>query len=227
MTSFLSWVWAQAYKVYIWFGDGFHSLYTAALNAWEWAYDLANEAYVKARQYAYELFQLAGTVAGITVEWVLQKIRDARDGLIEDILAIYDWVQYQIDNLRNIYVDFVTGLVNGVKGLIVAARDFTRTLVTNALNYLRDWVNTLFGWVLNLKDRIIQLLSLLTTQRINAIIAFLTNWLNTVITFFQNPLGFILDVIQAVFVSFLCYVLAWSLGTTKYELPKQAPWKVK
>lgn len=225
MTSFLSWIYAQAAKIYDWFGSGYNTFRNAAANAWNWAVTKSNEALNAAKQYAYQLFQLVGNVAGLTVDWVLRQIQNVRNGLLEDIAGLFDWAEYQIELMRGYAQTIVNNVINGVYAYITSVSDWLQSIIQSGMDWVVDWVSNGFGWALSIRDRLLQILSVINIDTLQLLINFAHSWLQTIILFFQNPLGFIFDVIQEKFVSFLCYVLAWSLGTTKYDLPSAPPWK--
>ena len=225
MTAFIAWVYAQANKVYQWFGNSFNTLYNGALNAWKWAVEQSKNAYSQAIAYAFNLFKQVGQVAGLTVDWVLGQIQQAIKGISEDVLGLFNWVEYKFSQVSAIASSVIGGFINNVYAYIESTKQWVITLFDNSIAYAQQFINDALGWLLSIRDKLFQVLTLLTPERIQALLSFLTTWLNAVVLFFQNPLIFILDVIREKFISFVCYVIAWGLGTTKYDLPNEAPWK--
>lgn len=225
MVEFLSWLWAQAGKVFYWFGDNFYYLLNFIFSLPGLIVATANNLIQSALanvqgllNYLYTLviaaYQLASSVVSGIVDYVNRKIQET---------LVF------IQGLKQSILDVVTGWIavvrTGINQFVLIVRDGLLAIIQGISGELRNWVTFSFGWIINLRDRILSLLSLLTPQRINAIINFVTTWLQTVIAFFTNPLIFILDIIQPKIISFVCYVIAWGLGTTKYELPKSQSWK--
>jgi len=225
MTSFLSWVYNQAAKVYDWFGNSYNTLRNAAANAWNWAVTQANNAYNNAISYAYDLFKSIGNAASLTASWVLSQISNAVDSVSEDIAGLFDWVSYQISLVNSAASRLIYDLLNGVYASIDNIQAGIIGLVDRSIQYVYDWVTSGFGWILDIRDRLLSLLSVFDPSNISLLLNFLSTWLNTIVEFFHDPLGFILGVIQPKIISFLCYVIAWAMGTTLYDLPTSPTWK--
>ena len=225
MTTFLAWLYTAASKVYQFFGSAYTSLYNGAANAWNWAVKQAADALNAAKTYAYQLFQSASAVAGITVSWVVQQIQSAINGIREDVIGLFDWVEYRFSTLNAYIGQVIQGWVSNILTFVNDVRNEFNGIVGGITSYLLSWIQSAYGWVIELKEKLLSFLSLLTVDTINELIALLFTWKNTALIFFQNPVVFILDLIQDKVLDFLSYVLAWSLGTTKYDLPKSAPWR--
>ncbi len=225
MTAFIAWVFAQANKVYLWFGSAFWELYNAVSNAYNWAVHFAGNALNSAINYAYNLFlNVRNDVRGL-FDWVISQITRIRNDLADDFNSLTDWVRFQLTNISGIVSPLISNglqsLYNFIDGIPLSIRNFIQNIVAD----IKSFINTSFGWILNIRERVFSLLDLLTPDRINSLLAFLQNWLNTIVLFFQNPLIFIFDLIREQFIPFVCFVLAWSLGTIKYDLPKSPPWR--
>lgn len=225
MLEFLAWIWSQAGKVYYWFGENFYWLlnfiFSIPFLIASTANTLIQSALANLRgllDYIYGLALAAYNVAisygNAIYQYINQRIQEAINFLQGVRQSIIDYVNNLIVTVRN-----------GISSFVLTVRDNVILFLTGLLNELRTWVTNSFAWVLAIRDRILNLLALLTPQRITAIISFVTTWLQAVIAFFTNPLVFIFDIIQEKFISFLCYVIAWSLGTVKYDLPKKQAWK--
>lgn len=225
MTAFLAWLYTQYNKAYDWFGSGYWTLKNAAANAWNWAVDQARAALSASITYAYNLFNSAAANLVLWVNWLSQKIASVRDGLVEDILALFEWVEYKLSSIDAIIRQAVENAISISVGFISGILDDLRSAIQAGINWVVGWVTDTFSWMLSLRDRLINLVTALPASKLGLLLEFIGKWSNAVITFFTNPLVFILDVIQETFLSFLGYILAWSLGTTKYDLPKSPPWK--
>lgn len=225
MTAFLSWVFAQANKVYDWFGNTYYAAKNAVENAWNWAVSQANAALSAARTYAYNLLQQAQ--GGITnaIGWLQSQIASIRAGIYEDITALTDWVNWKVSQIGSFASDVFWDAINAANSFIVSIRDEISAWVRGSVQSIYDFIGQSFGWVVDLRDNIIRLLAVLTPNLLQSILNFFTSGINTVLTFIANPLDFILDIITPKFISFLCFVLAWALGTTINELPNKPTWK--
>jgi hypothetical protein len=225
MTIFLAWVYAQSPKVYSWLGNSFNTLYNGALNAWNWAFNQASNAYNNAVNYAYNAAQNVRAVLMGYVDWLSDRIIDLRNNVIEDLLSLSGWVEWKLGQLPYLINSAINVVWSWIDNAVDAVRNDLNWLIDNSINYVLAWVSNNFSWVFAFKDFVNNILSMLTTDNINALLNMLNQWRTTGLLFFNNPLGFILDIIQAQVLGFLSYVIAWALGTTKYELPNTPPWK--
>lgn len=225
MTAFLSWVFAQAAKVYDWFGNTYYTLKNAAVNAWDWAVSKAQDAYNDAVAYIIGIKQNIYSTIQSNLDWLVSKINDLRSGVIDDLLALYDWLDVKFGQVKGLVTEYVNDALSSLDGLLTSIQNTINALLTNGLNWLWQKVTDTYNWVLVIKSQVLNLLTVVNPAKLQALYLFINTWLNTLTLFFSNPLIFVLDLMQAKFTSFLCYVLAWSLGTTKYELPSKAPWK--
>src|SRR3990172_2243512 len=133
MTAFLAWIYNQAAKVYDWFGSSYSSLRNAASNAWSWAVGQANRAYTDAVNFAIRLFNSVEYAVGITTSWVSEQIRLARNGLLEDIAGLFDWVQYQITQVLNLASQIGVSVWDTVYGLYNQSVDFASALIDQGI----------------------------------------------------------------------------------------------
>jgi hypothetical protein len=226
MTAFLSWIYSQAVKVYDWFGAGYYALRNAASSAWEWAVSQAAVAYNAARNYAYQLMLGLDVGIGLFKDYLLSQLRDVRDGLLEDVRGLFEWVEYKLGSLQDLIQSVVNTSMEGFWNVVDDVRNFATLSIDNAVGYLQTWVDGLVGWVLNIRRSLFDLVSLFNPSRIQEFLILLDQWKRTALVFFDDPLGFIFDVMQEKFLSFLDYVLGWALGTTIYDLPSGKSWKV-
>lgn len=225
MTTFLNWVFAQANKVYDWFGSAYYTLKNAAANAWNWAVDRAREAYQNAINWSYnQLLSVKTTLTG-SIAWLQQTVYTIRDGLMDDLSSFIDWVTWKFNTLGDYASSLVNQALSGITSTINWLTNNVQVLIDNAVNWVWSRVMEALDWVISLRDRLLNLVTVFTTDRLSALLAFLSTGLNTITTFFANPVVFILDVIQEHVLGFLAYVIAWSLGSTKTDLPNDRPWR--
>ncbi len=227
MTTFLSWVYAQAGKVYDWFGNAYYAAKNAVENAWNWAVTQAQNALSAARSYAYDLLRQAQGGITSAINWLQSQVADIRNGIYEDITALQDWVEWKLSQVGNFAVDTFWSAINSVRDFAVSIQSGITWLVQSSVNAVYDFIANSFGWLLSFRDSIINLLNIFTPSFVQSILNFFSSGLNTVLSFIANPLDFIFDIITPKFISFLCYVLAWSLGTTTQDLPSTPTWKGK
>lgn len=225
MTAFLSWVYSQATKVYDWFGSAYYSAKNAVVNAWNWAVQEAAKALSAARSYAYDLIRQVQGGINSSINWLQSQISELRSGLIEDMTALSDWVEWKISQIGDFTADVFWSAIDDIRSIVYAIRDRATYLVDSAIATVYDFINNSFAWILSLRDDLTRLLSVFSPNLIQSILSFFGGQLNTVLSFIDNPLDFILDIISPKFISFLCYVLAWALGTTASELPHTPTWK--
>lgn len=225
MTAFLSWVYSQAQKIYDWFGSAYYTLKNAAANAWNWAAARAAEALAAARSYAYNLLAQAQASISSSINWLKVYVANIRTGIYEEIRSLTDWVEWKLSQVGTFAVDVFWSAVDNALSFIQSVRDDLTNLISSSIQWVFDKVSNTYSWLIGLRDKLIGLVSFFTTDRLNSLLGFFTNGLSALTTFIQNPLVFILDVIRDKFISFLCYVLAHALGTTKYDLPNQPTWK--
>jgi len=225
MTLFLAWIYAQAAKAYTWFGNSFNTFLNAVSNAWNWAVTQANNAYVNAVNYAYN--QVVAAKANLIgyVDWLSNRITTLKQNVSDDLLGLSNWIEWKISQIQSRIDSIVSVSLTEIFSIVDTSRNWLIAFIGGQIGWVVDWVSNNFGWVLNIRSAVISLLSMLTTDNVNRILNFLNAWLNTITLFFQNPLVFILDLIQPMVLAFLSYVLAFALGTTKYELPNIPPWR--
>jgi phage-related protein len=225
MTTFLAWIYAQAYKFYDWFGSSYDTLKNAAANAWNWAVTKANEAYNNARSYAYNLLNSYKVTVNNSINWLEDWIADVYDGLREDITGLFDWVEYKFSQVKDFAVDAFWDAIDAVKQTINNVKNNLTSIINNGLDLVRAWVTNAYGWLLTLRDSITKLIQTFTPAKISELFAMLDASKKQALLFFDNPVIFIFDLIQDKILDFLDYVIAWGLGTVKYDLPTERPWR--
>ena len=225
MAQFIAWIYAQASKVYMWFGAAFTALYNGAAHAWDWAVGKAMEAYNSAVSFALSIKTSIISTLTVYVDWLKARIDDLRQGVIEDITALIDWVEYRISTIGDFAGSVITNTINAVYEFVDGVKNTIIDIINNSIDWVWDRVIGAYGWLLSIRDDLLRLISVFNPQTVTALLSLLGSWMQTVMLFFNNPLGFIFDVTREKFISFVCYIFAWGLGTTKYELPKNPPWK--
>lgn len=225
MTAFLSWVYAQATKVYDWFGSSYQSLRNAAAHAWDWAVSQAQAAFNAAVNYAYEILQQVRGGITASIDWIVQQIQNVRDNLIEDITGLFDWVEYKLSSIRDIIWSVIQTVIDDIGTWVNDARDLAVSLFENVVAWVQSYVWDAFGWVENIRDRLFEILSIFDPDNFRALLVTIEKIKSDLLLFLDNPVVFIFDILWEKFLAFLSFVLAHALGTTKYELPNTPPWK--
>lgn len=225
MQSFLSWVYNQAEKVYDWFGDGYYWLRDAAASALDWAVDEASKALSAAQSYAYNLINNIVDDFWNAIDWLTSKFDDLRQGVIDDISSVTDWVTDKMERIGDFTIDLFWSTIDNISRMISDVDSTIRLLIDDTINYIFGWVSDTYDWILNIRDYLFTLIDTFTSSLLSAIIHFFNHQLMKLTDFIDDPVNFIFDIISEKFISFLCYVIALAIGTTKYELPNRPPWK--
>lgn len=214
-------------KVVAWFGDKFWTLYNGALKAWDWAVDRANKAYNDAINWAWYYIRGLQSDLSAVIDWVDDElgrvIQNARDAAVDAMGGFAAWASDWINYLRS----QVAGLSTTVSNLYNQTVASLSAWVNSQIDTVRRFVADNYGWVLALKAQLVALVSSLTPPRIAAIIDLIDRRAAQIATFFDDPLTFILDMLRPVVVTFLSFVLAYALGSTKHDLPPFPKWKDK
>jgi len=224
MWSFLSWIWGQATKAYALFGYLWDRIKDAAQNAYSWAVNKAAEALSAAKSFAIELqYALRASV----VTWI-DSVRDTLTALIAAARA------YTL-SLYNTAVAYVNTKIAAIPGAvntaITAVKAWVINLIDGAEAAIRTWVLAIVG-VINAALTQLQgflpllgnLQTLLTPARFGRLADLLNRIYFIMAAFVTNPLGFIYSLLRSTFQSFLCFALAYGLGTVESELPPWPQW---
>lgn len=224
MTSFLSWLWSVAQRVYAWFGDRFDDLYKGAANAWSWAVGQASAALSAAKSYAYSLFKgFLNDLSGLE-DWIdyqldlLRKSISALEGLTWS--DIEGWIDAQLSDLW----DRLTAIAGSISSAISKLWSDVLAWVAARISDALAAVGAIYGWVNTVRAGILALISFFTPARIAQIVDLIETQLVNIKQFFANPVGFMLDLLWPVVTHFLSYAIAYSLGTTKSDLPPVPKW---
>lgn len=224
MAQFLSWLYSQASRAYEILGWLYSSVRDAALHAYSWAVGKAAEALSQARSFATGLRD--GLNASLRA-WVAG-IKTAIDALITQARA------YALE-LYNKSLAWINDRIAWLKGISQAGIDALQawaiSFVGGVIQSVRDWVQAqyslLLGWLKELQ-KYLPLLSdlrtLLTPTAFTRLNDFITRMYGLLFFLVNDPLVFIYSYIRATFQSFLCFALAYGLGTVEAELPPWPQW---
>lgn len=225
MTQFLGWLWAQASYVYQWFGSNFWAYLTIVSNTWDWIVTESERAFDRAVSWAWDrIREIQQDMTGL-FDWVVYQFARLRDDVAQDISGLFDWVQYQIDNLSNLDLGYFQGLLDELWNYVWSIPDSIQSWVYDRINEFQSWAWDNFGWVRESYDYILSLINSIPFDLFARINNFFEVDYPNILEFLKNPTGFILDLLWPRFISFACFVIAHALGTTKYDIPYQPPWK--
>lgn len=223
----IDWLVARWQSVTNWFSDNYwivrnmldslpqtiQSIYDRILNYYNIAKDYVNS-------YIHTFYK----------NYIEPNITDVRDyilSVIEWLNDRYTLLQTSFDNLPNTISDIITNFIGDIY---------------NGYNYLKDEV---LGYINDIRTFDLPLINVsiadiqneqlglrdLVLGQLAPDIQELRNLYNTtkdkLVAFLDNPAGFILDLLWGVILSYLCYLLGYGLGSTKYELPPKPNWNKK
>ena len=151
--------------------------------------------------------------------WVSAQIQAIRLGVAEDIRGLFDWVSYQINNLGSFNFDWINDYINEVYSFIISVPDQIRDFVYNVAGEFTNYLFNAFEWINGIKERIIQLINIFTNGFINNLLDLVNKWYPLFVSFFDDPVKFLYDLFWPSFLIFLNYIIAYALGTVKYDLP--------
>jgi phage-related protein len=225
MTQFLSWLFIQAANVYQWFGSNFWAYLTVINHTWEWIVDQAQKAYNNAISWAWEhILDFAQDIENL-FDWVDYQIRQIKSGLLEDITGLMDWIQYQLDSIPQIDLQWVYDLIDGVIQYVQSIPGEIVDWVNDQVNSAKEWVNDNYGWLFETYQYFMDVLSSLPSDLFAQMRSFFDNEYIQILDFIRNPVSWILDMLWPYFIAFFCYVMAHGLGSVRYDIPYNPPWK--
>lgn len=225
MFELLSWLYSQYQKVYLWFGNTFYTAYNNALNMMNWIITYATNAYNNAKTYAYNLFlDFRSDLSGF-IDWVNWQIKSLQSNILEDVTGLRDWIEWKLSTITGLIQPIVTNSLQSLYNFIIGVPDAIRNWVRDRIAETSQFINSQLDWIHSLKQWLLYVSQALSIPSLSDLLATFNRIKSAVLPFLDNPLIFILDIIQPLFVSFLCYVIAWSLGTVESDLPKNAPWR--
>lgn len=225
MAQFLSWLFGVAGSVYDWFGTEYWTLRNGAANAWNWAVSNAQAALNSAVNYAYAKFQQAEYDISGLFGWVQSQLNNIGQSLAPVIASIETTVTNWFDaRLQDVW-SFAQSVQLQAQGLVNGLRLDITTWVNGLVPGIISTVSSIFEWVNVIRSNIEALINVFTPDNMQKILKVFGEWWNALTLFLDNPVVFILDLIEPVILDFLSFVIAWALGTTENELPKDATWR--
>lgn len=219
--TFLNSVYDQVIEL---FGDLYHRVKDAALNALNWAIQQAQQALNAANYFTLQIQEAIYTtvwrwvqdaialfetvsddvglfVGGVTndiLTWVEEQLQGLLDWVEATFGPVWDWVLEQV----NIVLATVTGWIDEVRNFALGLINDVMAWVTDQYNALYNLVTTIWSMVTGSNPAGTPLL----------------------LTFLADPLGFIAAHLWAIFIEVFCYAIGHGLGTVIYTLPDKPEW---
>jgi len=223
MLGFLQWLYDRSWKVIDWFVNRFTPAITLLANFWDWVNARAVFYYNKAMVWALPLIEGARTWAAnlhnVAIAWATDRYNVARAWITDRYNAARAWAA----DLFNVAKDWTINRYNAAIAWTTdrynAATAWASTRIETARTSLMAWARD----AVNLVPFVEDIRRVFSGTRLSRVITLTTAWWDTLEVLLNNPLGFIVAYLKNVFVTLLCYSLAYGLGTTKLKLP---PWPI-
>jgi hypothetical protein len=225
MTQFISWLFAQAVYVYQWFGSNFYYYLQIVSNTWDWIIDQSQKAYNAAIAWAWDKILHFGQDITNLFDWVEYQINLIKAGLMEDMTGLIDWIEYKLDNIKVIDFQWVYDLIDETIRYVQSIPDMLFSWVVARVNEIILWVSDNLAWIIDGYQALKDIVSGIQPFTIQAIRSFLENEYSALVDFARNPVAWIFDMLRPYFITFLCFVIAHALGSIKYEITYQEPWR--
>ncbi len=224
LSDFVSWLFARIVYVLDWFGSSYNDLRNGAANALRWAIDQATNAYNRA------------------VEWAYNEVRNAYYSIRDYAVYLYNQAidyalsvrSYLIDlygNVRSYALSLVSEVWRGLDAIVTGIHnDIDRvirdviTYLTGVINGLLDGVYNDLGWIITQRNKLLNVLSLLSGNNLTILSDLLTRVYNNVLVFTQNPVGYLLGILWSPMLTYLSYLIGYALGSTQDDLPPVPDW---
>ncbi len=221
MWGLLTWLWDRAGRVYAFFGWLYDRIKDAALNAWNWAVDRANNAYNGAMwwvRYYYDrarnwIDRLRSDAWGWIIDtwiktglWIGQALADARAWIDATWVKARDWAIAKGKEAIVLAVDLFNKAVEGAQNLVNGVIALADALFVKALESAVGLFQQAQAELAEFKLKV----GIDTPEEEATLRAWLT-----------NPIGTLAAYLKLIFTSMMQYSIAYGMGTVKYTLP---PW---
>ncbi len=210
--------------VWDWFGTAYWS---TRLFIWSIPNKLDNLLATIYSYYQAAINTISGYVYDFYQDWIVPKLNWLHGRVLEAIdkaitayelaITITDTIYDQIQQVYNNAVDYIVAKYDDV------INDLKQSVDNVIDNYLPDIITKInaFVAVLNGIKEIVTKLPILSIQQL---VDLYNKYKATLTMFLDNPIGFILGVIEKEFLLYLSFLLAYALGSTKYSLPTAPIW---
>lgn len=223
MWGLLQWLYDRYWDVVNWFGTHLARTLNLLHNFWAWLHDKVTYYYQLARAWA-----IAKKNEAVAAAWTwFQAAKSTAWGWVENAKS---WAWSIVESAKGWAWDIVQGakqytsdLVNWLRALLQGAIDWLRGhlegLIDATKNRIMDWARAAVALVPSVRD-LVTAFSGTTLGRLVSLVT--TSW-GVLSILLSDPLGTIIAYLKNIFVTFLCYSLAYALGTVEETLP---PWPV-
>ena len=224
MFTLLSWLWNRASRVYEIFGTLYGAIRNAAKYAWSWAWNAAQDALKKAKAWA----QLLVTVAKVILRAIIDAAVGFLKGLIDNAVALALTLYTLAKVFARLVVDAairpILDLIARVNAEILRVKNEIGIWITDKINAaVNTFIELLLPLILS-QDEIEDLLAIFDDGFLSVLLDFYERLYLFLSNLKERPLAFILGMLQGVVLTFLSWVTAYALGTTKYRLPPWPSW---
>lgn len=225
MTQFLAWLWTFAYQVYQWFGVHFNDYLNRILSIGSQVGVIVTDTVNATVQWL--LAKVNGIISDLNglFDWVSYQVSQIRDDFSRDLNGLFDWVTYQIEQVKHIQLPDVSGLLSELWTYVENIPASIQQWVLDRIADVRNAILDSFGWVQSAYEYITGLIDNIPFDLFPQIVDFFRNGYVNIKAFLDNPVVFIFDLLRETFVSFLCFVLAYALGTTISDIDLTPPWR--
>lgn len=220
----INWLISQARKVYDWFGASYWSLRDAIGNI------------------SGAISRGINTAISAVKSWVSGVVDGIRSWVTEAWQNVKAWAIEAINSASNFLTNLIKSIESGIRGFIASVDKTIRSWVQGISNSITDWTSGLIGgvqraiegvkdWYARLQDNVSNITKLLsnwskvfTSTILKNITVFFTKMFDFFLSLWTDPVGQIFNFIWGQFVDFVCYSIAYALGSTKTQLPPIPKW---
>lgn len=220
----LNWLNDRWDKVTEWFG-WHYTIWTSRLrNFWTYIDNAIKDAVKWAKDDLLPAISKALTTAK---NYTIAKYYEARAYVRSKFSDLQQWATTTFGPLWEKIENGVAYAVQKARDLYYKAHLEVLQAKANIKAWARDFVNANlnpFTWITRYKNFIGDLSKLFGPENREKIATLLSDGFNTLVNFWSNPFGFIISIIEPVFVDLLSWTLAYALGTEEAELPPPPSW---
>lgn len=221
----LNWMLGVADRVKRWFGNEYNALYNGAKHAWDWAVDLANQAYQNAANFATQHLNYAISLFNNLVGYVNGWFGNLQNAINQVYGTIYNWVDDRIGGIYNSVISVLNGALQSVVDWVSKIPGEIQNWVNGQINWVQRWVSDNFGWVFQIQGALQQVLDFISGGLIDYIYYLINTVMPQFVAFFDDPIAFLYGLFAPTILEYLSFLLGYALGTTKYELPRTPLWR--
>lgn len=220
----ISFLIGEASKVFQWFGSFYSTAYSRIQDFFRWLSTYANRAFTWAKNWAFPKIILYYNLAiawikaqiALVKNWATSKINAVRNFLLPKIQAVTGFVISKIALVWNELSKVYAKIINSDNKVIAFITNWVITKINIWLSPIR--------WIISFRDFILELKEFWTLENKTRLITLITQLFSFLIDLATHPLKTFIAVIEPVFLTLFSYLVAYALGTEKYELPEFPDW---